>query len=172
MIKNLLVGNILDKDNRADIIIGMNTDFNDVFGIGKPFVRQIEKTRAVKLGSVITFDYDGTRELHMLVCHKLGRGGWKRAEQYVRYGMDYLWKHNPDRMYSVVNIGTGRVGKRDGADHMAIRSAIASSFLPVDLFILHEKEQIPAEAAANVVPIRPLRMWDMEQGEAPIQVAA
>ena len=172
MIKNILVGNILAPENKFDIVIGMNTAFDDVRGIGKPFVERINKTRKIRLGTVVTFDYDGRRELHMIVCHRLGKGGWKNAEQYVRFGMDYLWKSDPVSKYSIVNIGTGRVGIRDGADHAAIRSAIASSFLPVDLYILNERERIPAEATATVMPFKPIRMWDMEAGEVPIQAAA
>ncbi len=171
MIKHIKVGNILDPSNKAHIIIAMNTEFDDVRGIGKPFVGKIKRTRSIKLGTVVSFDYDGSRELHMLVCHRLGKGGWENADQYVRYGMDYLWKCEPHHSYSIVNIGTGRVGKRDGADHMQIRSAIASSFLPVDLFVLNEPMQIPAEAAARIIPFR---MWDMERGavQIPVQAAA
>lgn len=170
MIKDIKVGNILAPENRSDIVIGMNTAFDDVRGIGKPFVERISKTRKIRLGTVVTFDYDGSRELHMIVCHKLGKGGWKNADQYVRYGMDYLWKSDPDSAYSIVNIGTGRVGRRDGADHGAIRDAMAASFLPVHLYILNESEGIPAEAAVSVTPLKPLRMWDVIEGE--IRVAA
>ena len=172
MIKNIRVGNILSPENDSDIIIGMNLQFKDVLGIGKPFVDRIVRTRDLRLGSVISFEHDDERELHMLVCHRIGKGGWKDAEQFVRYGMDYLWQKRQDRKYSIVNIGTGRVGKRDGADHALIRSAITSSFLPVDLYILNEKERIPAEATASVVPLRPFRIWDTERGEVSIRLAA
>jgi hypothetical protein len=169
MIKDIKVGNILDRSNRADIIVGMNTTFADVFGIAKPFVDDIRKTRTVRLGSVISFNYDKTRNLHLLICHHIGKRGWTNADQYVRYGMDYLWKAGGDRKYSAVRIGAGRVGKRDGADQAAIHTAMGTSFLPVDLFILDEPAQIPAEATAKIIPFR---MWDMVHGEAPIQQLA
>ena len=170
-IKSIRVGNILSPDNPTDIIIGMNAEFDDVTGIGKPFIDQIVKTRDVSLGSVITFDYDGSRQLHMLICHHLLKGGWDRADHYVRYGMDFLWNSDPNRDYSIVNIGTGRVGKRDNADHAAIRTAMSTSFLPVDLFVLNESER-PAAAMAQVIPLKPLRMWDMARGETDIRLAA
>ena len=107
MIKNIRVGNILSPENDSDIIIGMNLQFKDVLGIGKPFVDRIVRTRDLRLGSVISFEHDDERELHMLVCHRIGKCGWKDAEQFVRYGMDYLWQKRPDRKYSIVNIGTG-----------------------------------------------------------------
>ncbi len=107
----------------------------------------------------------------MIVCHHLLKGGWNNAEKYVRYGMDFLWNANPNRDYSIVNIGTGRVGIRDGANEEAIRTAIASSFLPVDLYILNERDRMPAEAV-NVVPLKPLRVWDMAHGEQDIRAAA
>ena len=172
MIKDIKVGNILDCSNRSNIIIGMNTEFSDVRGIGKPFVERISKTRTIRLGTVVTFNYDNDRELHMIVCHTLGRGLWSNAEQYVRYGMDYLWNCDRESNYSIVNIGTGRVGMRDGADHASIRGAIASSYLPVDLFILNEPERIAAEATARIIPLAPLRMWDMQEGQVPIRAAA
>lgn len=166
MIKDIKVGNILDISNSADIIVGMNTTFDDVFGIAKPFVENINRVRQVTLGSVISFNYDDARNLHLLVCHKIGKGGWVNADQYVRYGMDYLWKADSGRAYSAVRIGTGRVGRRDGADHSAIHTAMGTSFLPVDLFVLNEREEIPAEASAKIIPFR---MWDMVQGEVPLQ---
>jgi hypothetical protein len=169
MIKDIKVGNILDRENRADIIIAMNAQFDDVQGIGKPFVARIKRTREVKLGSVVSFRYDRDRELHMLVCHNLGKGGWKTAEQHVRYGMDYLMHLAPDREYSIVKIGTGRVGKRDGANPAIIHSAMATSFLPVTMFVLNEPMEIPAEASASIIPFR---VWNIDDGAKEIRVAA
>lgn len=172
MIRSQKVGNILSPHNPCDVIIAMNDRFADVHGIGKQFVAQIRRTREIKLGAVVSFDLDSRRELHMLICHRIGLAGWSNAHQYVRYGMDYLQMTSPGRQYSIVDIGTGRVGKRDGADDMLIRTAITMSFLPVDMYILDDKERLPAEALADVVPIRPLRMWDMLSGEDKIRVAA
>ena len=172
MIKNIFVGDILDPENRADIIIAMNIEFRDVQGIGRAFIGKILQTRAIRLGTVISFEYDESRELHMLICHHIGKGGWRDAEQFVRYGMDYLWHSAPRRKYSIVNIGTGRVGIRDGADHAKIREAVVGSFLPVDLYVYNERARIPAEASARSLPVKALRMWDMEHGQVPIQVAA
>jgi hypothetical protein len=172
MIEDIVVGDILSLQKKADIIIGMNTELSDVLGIGKRFVAQIRKTRSIALGSVISFEYDRTRELHMLVCHELGSGGWANADKNVRYGMDYLWNKRPDRKYSIVQIGTGRVGRRDGADHAAIRGAIASSYLRADLYVLpQDGDEIPA-AATGRIHMAPVRMWDITRGEVPLQVAA
>ena len=171
MIKNIMVGNILDRKNHADIIIGMNAEFEDVTGIGLPFIERVVKTQEIPLGAVVTFDYDDERQLHMLICHHLMMGGWERADQYVRYGMDFLWDVNPNRDYSIVNIGTGRVGLRDGADHMAIRTAMATSFLPVDLYVLNEPLR-EAAVMANVIPLKPVRVWSLEHGQHDIRFAA
>ncbi len=169
MIKDIKSGNILSDRNPADVIIGMNSELEDVLGIGRAYVEKIRTTNALSLGAVVSFEMRGDRELHMLICHKLGKGGWKNADQFVRYGMDYLWQKRPDRLYSIVNIGTGRVGKRDGADAVAIRSAIASSFLQADLYIYNE--ELEQEPAHNVVSLRPFRIWQMDGGEIPLQVA-
>lgn len=171
MIKHIRVGNILDPENQADIIIGMNLEFKDVRGIGRPFIDRIRRTRAITLGSVVTFDYDGTRQLHMLVCHQIGKDGWASADAYVRYGLDYLWKFDPERKYSIVDIGTGRVGTRDGADQMLIHRAIADSHLETDLFVLDQRERISTEAVVRPGPQKPLWMGDVVQGRIPIQVA-
>lgn len=169
MIKNIKVGSICEPTNRTDIILGMNMTFDDVLGIARPFVENIQRVREATLGSVISFQYDEGRNLHLLVCHQIGKGGWMDADKYVRYGMDYLWKADPFREYSIVSIGTGRVGRRDGADHAAIRTAMSTSFLPVDLFILDERAPIPAEMSAKILPFR---MWDIERGEVPLRMAA
>lgn len=172
MIKSIEVGDILDPSNEADVIIGMNVSFADVRGIGKPFVERIQRTRIVTLGSVVSFDLDGSRELHMLVCHLLGEGGWKEADKYVRYGLDYLWKTRLGRSFSIVQIGTGRIGRRDGADPVAIHSAMADSFLSVHLYI-YRPELAAARASEHIIPFRhPLRMWDIEHGETPIPLVA
>lgn len=174
MIQDIVVGNILDKSNQRDIIIGMNVEFTDVLGIGAPFANRIRQTRAVTRGSVISFDFDGKRELHMLMCHRIGENGWEDAEQFVRYGLDYLWKTNvTGTEFSIVNIGTGRVGKRDKADQVAIRTAIATSFLPVRMFILDDKTHVPVQMEAQILPFtKPTRIWDMEHGETAVRFAA
>ena len=172
MIHGITVGNIRHPNNKSDIVIGMNTTFADVKGIGAPYIKDIIRTRAITLGTVITFDFDGTRQLHMLICHKIGRAGWVNADQHVRYGMDHLWQRDNSRQYSIVQIGTGRVGKRDGADVPKIIRAIADSHLPVTMFVLNEGETIPVEATAQVSPFKPMRMWSKVGGEVPIRVAA
>jgi hypothetical protein len=171
MIRDILIGDITSPNNTRDIIIGMNTDLQDVTGIGLRFVRNLIPAAALELGSVISFDFDPARKLHMIICHKLGHGGWKDADKYVRFGMDYLDHLNDDRRtHSIVQIGTGRVGVRDDADAGAIRTAMADSFLCVDLFVYDGLAM--EEAQSDREPLRPLFAWNAMKGPVPLQVAA
>ena len=106
----------------------------------------------------------------MLICHDIGAGGWKNAPQFVRFGMDFLWHTEQTRKYSIVQIGTGRVGYRDGADNGAIRTAIANSFLPVVLFVYDAKKRMPAHAA--LAPLKPFRAWTPTHGVEEIHCVA
>lgn len=170
MIKNILLGDITDSDTHpGDIIIGMNTKLSESSAIGRPFVHSVSVLKQVKLGSVLTFRFDRVRLLHMLICHRIGLGGWENADKYVRYCLDYLWQRHGDRTYSIVEIGNGPVGQRDGADVSTIRTAMANSFLEVDLVILPPEAQ-EARVAAGVLPMVPFRVWDMGGGERKIHV--
>ena len=151
MIRDIKLGDITSPANPADIIIGMNSTLSDVTGIGLRFVREIKVLYPIVLGSVLSFAFTPERNVHMIICHTIGEGGWVHADRYVRYGLDFLWQAEAaqytgeggmdhlltgnSRRYSIVQIGTGRVGRRDGADHAAIRTAMAESFLPVDLYV-------------------------------------
>lgn len=180
MIRDIILGDITASQNKADIIIGMNTALKDVTGIGLPFVKDVIPMRKIQLGSVVSFEFDSNRKLHMIICHKLGVGGWVGAERYVRFGLDYL--EHVDYMdrhagapepppKSIVQIGTGRVGTRDGADFMAIRKAMMDNHLVVDLF-LFEKERVAADVHAALPALRPSRVWSPDYGETRIPVAA
>lgn len=164
MIKNIVVGDITRPTNSADIIIGMNSTLSDVLGIGRRFVDKIAAIHPIVRGSVLSFEFTPERHLHMIICHDIGEAGWIDADREVRFGMDYLWHTERARRYSIVQIGTGRVGRRDGADPAAIRSAMAASFLPVDLYVydpgVHE-----AVATAHQAPLRAFRAWHPVLGE-------
>ncbi len=174
MITDIVYGDITAPENPADIIIGMNTTLRDVTGIGRPYLEKISAAYPIELGSVISFSFaeNYPRKVHMLICHSLGEDGWRDSDKYVRFGMDYLEHTEPKtKQFSIVNIGTGRVGRRDGADHAAIRTGIANSFLPVSLYIWDMPKQ---EAAADRIPMSlvPYRIWNMEHGEELIKLAA
>jgi|GEM_PF-5915513 len=164
MIRDIIVGNITRPTNSADIIIGMNSTLSEVLGIGRPFVDKIAAIHPIVRGSVLSFEFTPEQHLHMIVCHDIGRGGWVDAEQQVRFGMDYLWHTEGTRHYSIVQIGTGRVGTRDGADPATIRSAMAASFLPVDLYVYDPGAHETVEAA-SVAPLRAFRAWHPVLGE-------
>lgn len=164
MIIGTATGDITSPRNTRDIIIAMNDEFEDVTGIGRRFVENLVGVTP-ELGSVVTFKFDSIRRVHMLVCHKLGPKGWHQAERHVRYGMDYInhLNDNPRRGFSIVEIGTGRVGRRDGADPAAIRKAMEESYLPA---VLYKRE----ERAAAVVdlwsrPLTPLVAWAPVTGQ-------
>ena len=180
MLREFINGDITASTNRSDIIIGMNDELADVTGIGLKFVRDSIPTRAIQLGSVISFDFDETRKLHMIICHRLGPNGWGGADRHVRFGLDYL--DHLDRMdsptgsgrnYSIVRIGTGRVGNRDGADHIAINSAMAASHLDMDMFIFYPPPRVSADVLAFRPPLTPFRAWSPTYGdEGPLRIAA
>jgi hypothetical protein len=116
----------------------------------------------------------------MIICHHLGEGGWEGAERHVRFGLDYL-EHldhmeevaGLNRTYSIVRIGTGRVGTRDGADHMCLHQAMADSHLILDLYV-YERPQLAEDVSAKIVPLRPFRAWSPNFGEEaiPLSIAA
>ncbi len=166
MIEKILPGDITHPSNKRDIIIGMNAQLQDVTGIGRKFVRDLIPPKALELGSVISFDFDHRRRLHMIICHHLGKNGWVEADKHVRFGMDFL-NHMNDlkRKYSIVQIGTGRIGQRDGANVADIFTAMATSYLPVQLFIHRPIEQVAVVNAIDVPSLRPLRAWHPISGE-------
>lgn len=170
------MGDITAPENKSDIIIGMNSQLSDVTGIGLPFVKDAVPTRAIQLGSVITYEFDTVRKLHMLICHSLGNGGWRDSERYVRFGLDYLAHVNQMEMeketnYSIVNIGTGRVGTRDGSDPIGIKRAMADSHLVIDLFV-YTPPSVHADVRAARAPLRLVGAWSPHYGEERIPLAA
>ena len=172
MIEDIIIGDITSPQNRRDIIIGMNTDLNDVTGIGLRFVKNLIPLKALEPGSVLTSDFDDQRKIHMLICHRLGPAYWYNADQHVRFGMDYLhYTNNSGRKYSIVQIGTGRIGQRDKADHAAIRKAMEESYLPVNLHIL-DIRSAEAISYANRAPLVATAAWNHRHGPIPLQLAA
>lgn len=169
MIREIVLGDITSPKNHADIIIGMNSTFTDVLGLGRRFIKRISAPHPITLGSVVSFKYDGLRQIHMLVCHEIGRGGWENSQKHVRYGLDYLWHCHPDRKYSIVEIGNGRVGRRDGANPGKIKTAIATSFLPVTLFVFDDgRHQLRLEGDEEH-HLEVFRFWNGKQ-ERPINI--
>lgn len=173
MITDIRTGDITDRENSSDIIIAMNRQLDDVRGIGKPFVSKIQRTRPLQLGSVLSFSFDSNRALHMLICHNLGKNGWVDAHNYVRFGLDFLWQKQPDVTHSIVRIGTGRVGKRDGANHSDILTSMATSHLKLQLFILPEEQELAAMENLLASPtLVPFRRWSPAEGEEPLRLVA
>jgi hypothetical protein len=172
MISDIVRGDI--TNGRHDIIIGMNSTLADVKGIGLPFIKKIAVAHPIQLGSVLSFDYRNGRRIHMIICHHIGRGGWKGANTYVRFGMDFLWhtdrSENKKRPYGIVRIGRGRVGCRDGADHVAIHTAMADSFLPVILFHFDPEGSPSLDNFLNQPDIHPTRVWSPSIVSIPARV--
>lgn len=174
MIDNIRQADITLPNNPSDIIIAMNQTLSEVTGIGLSFVRQIKLSRPLVRGSVLSFEFTPARNVHVLICHKIGPNGWVDADKYVRFGMDFLWRNDAallsdeggfdrpktaqPRRYSIVEIGTGRVGRRDGADHAAIRRAMEASHLHVDLY-LYKPPARDKTVSAIVTPLRPFQAY-------------
>jgi hypothetical protein len=167
MITGIETGDITSSSHKCDIIIGMNVDLADVHGIGRRVLQNYEPLRGkLSLGSVITFPWDAERELHLLICHRHGEGGWVGADRHVRYGLDHLnyREGKTERGHGIVQIGKGFHGLRDGADFTSIHTAMATSFLPLTLFINDTPPKQEA-MAGEIIPLRPSRVWSMEYGE-------
>ena len=166
MIRNVIVGDIAGEKNESDIIIGMNTTFSEIYGISKPFIDKVTLTHPVTLGSVVSFNFTPKRNLHLLVCHNAGEKGWARAPEYVRFGLDYLHHtEGEDRTFSIVRIGAGRIGSRDGANHAEILTAMANSHLPVDLYVRDPATQEQETDGVNVRYLHAYRHWNPQFGE-------
>ncbi len=171
MIGDIRHGDITSHENKADIIIGMNTRCAEASAIGRTVLVGKILSRELELGDVVTFKFDEHRNLHLLICHELGRGGWQGAERFVRCGLDYLWqRHREKQRFSIVRIGTGPVGIRDGADASAIHTAMADSYLPVTLYIW-DGEGVEARVA-QFPPLTPSRTWNFSKGEREIRLAS
>ena len=165
MITDIKVGDITSPENRADIIIGMNSELHRVTGIGMPFVKNITALHPIDPGSVLSFKFDENRNVHMIICHRLGIDGWKDADKHVRFGMDYLCHTERNgRKFSTVQIGTGPVGIQYGADPASIRTAMATSHLPVTLFVFNPRETVAAVVELER-PMTAYRAWHPIHGE-------
>jgi hypothetical protein len=170
MIKDIIDGDATNRaDNPGDIIIGMNSTLAEPSAIGRPFTYTVEVLKEIKLGSVLTFKFDEERLLHMLICHKIGEGGWEGAHEHVRFGMDYLRYLHGDRKYGIVEIGNGPIGRRDGANVPIIRAAMTDSYLDVNLIRLPRQLEVQVAVAKPSLGY-PFRIWDMKKGEREIRV--
>ena len=172
-IVDIHLGDITDPKNKRDIIIGMNTRLAEASAIGRRVLVGKSLARNLELGDVITFKFDELRNLHMIICHTIGGGGWRGAERHIRFGLDYLWQRNQaeNRKFSIVKIGAGPIGRRDGADAIAIHTAMADSFLPLHLFV-RGSVTLASTNVANLPPLQPHRIWQHSDGEREIRLAA
>jgi hypothetical protein len=161
-----VAGDIESPDNPRDPIIGMNPTLSERTPFALSVSNRHKIVTPVEMGSVLSFDYRDGRKVHMLVCHEIGQGGWKDAGKYVRWCLDYLWYTAPERQYSVVHIGTGRIGKRDGADGAAIMTALAQSHLEMVLYQKPKSEEVVGQQAVRpVAVIHAFRLWQPSKGE-------
>lgn len=148
----------------------MNTTLEDVTGIGVPFVKKINPTHPIKLGSVSNFQFDRDRMLHMLICHNIGSGGWADADKWVRLGLDHLWQAQKTEdhalfgsRFSIIQIGTGYIGRRDGANPREIMTAMATSYLDLTLFVRDKEFPIPVKKER--APLYAMSTWHPMYGE-------
>lgn len=173
IIKNI-IGDIFDPKNQSDIVIAMNRTLDEPTALAARFTTKLKFNlkNPLPLGSVLSFNFDTERRLHMLICHEIGKGGWEKADKFIRFGMDYL-DHNkePDQKFSVVQIGTGPIGLRDGADLSAIMTAISTSFLPVTLYLREEAMVMTAGAKRAPLSLVAYAAWTPHHGYEEIPVA-
>ncbi len=137
MIDRIVIGDIT-KQRQRHIIIGMNTDLVDVSEIGFPYAGKLKMSlnHPLILGSVLEFDFgrNSEQKLYMVICHKIGKGGWIGADRYLRFGLDSI-SMNKDGRFSIVNVGTGPVGIQDGAEYPLLLKAMVDSDLSLDLYV-------------------------------------
>lgn len=143
MIVNRKFGDILSMDDNpfGDIIIAMNTDLQQLSALARNFVGG-SINGPIEKGTVLTFKNDGIRRIHMIVVHDLCVNGWKDSHKYLRIGLDLLWmggrqdmlKKEVVRMFSIVQIGNGKVGRKYDADTKVLEQAMEDSFLALTLF--------------------------------------
>lgn len=170
MIINLKPGDILSSENGdADLIVGMSTDLTKATGIGIPFeVKQDRLSRPIALGDVLTFPY-GTRQLHMLICHRPNNNGWRKAPRHVRTGLDFLWRQRSgEQTFSIVEIGTGETGLSEGARPRDIRLAIENSRIRTDLFVYDKilnRVEMRILKNSQIPPLQLYRIWSQNYGE-------
>ncbi|MEY4602394.1 MAG: hypothetical protein RL292_335 [Candidatus Parcubacteria bacterium] len=170
MIRDIKVGDITDPHNTSNIIFGMNSTLEDVNGVPSEFAKTVKLAgKPLQLGSVLNFQFDDDRMIHLIICHNIGQGGWDNSEKWVRLGMDYLWQaqQTEDHMFycssfSSVQIGTGEIGRRDGARPQDIRTAMATSFLNVTLFVRDEQIAVPVRTKWG---LQPVSAWYPMRGE-------
>tara|TARA_B100000508_G_scaffold77059_1_gene59946 strand:- start:2125 stop:2646 length:522 start_codon:yes stop_codon:yes gene_type:complete len=166
-------GDITHPSNKRDIIIGMNRTLQNVTGIGYPFVSGLNLAGELELGGVLSFKFDHGRHLHMLICHTNEIGGWEDSHKYVRFGLDFLWQQDTDgRDFSIVEIGTGKNGRKQGADAPRIHRAMGNSFLDLTLFVNHNDPERVAAHDALVVPMEAYRAWTPQGGIVELAAAA
>lgn len=168
MIITTLTGNItiLNQDEPSDIIIGMNTELGQLDSLLLPKQWHANLKAPFALGSVLSFQLDRKRQLHMLICHHLGKDGWRDADKYVRIGMDHLWlQYKEHRDFSVVKIGAGRVGAAGGANVNEIHEAMAASFLPVTL-VMHEASRPVDISSIKSTQLSRPKVWSPQTGIA------
>lgn len=162
MIKSIVPGDItkMNTTDSSDILVGMNSALRELHDITLPNRWRSQHNDPFPLGSVVSFKLSSKQNLHALICHELGVGGWNQADRYVRIGMDHLWsRFGNSRYFSTVEIGKGSIGVRDGADHAAIRAAIEASWLSVDLFIFDSPQPV---AIQRITPkqLQALSYWN------------
>jgi len=168
MIKNKIkIGDITGHENEDHIIIAMNRTLSEPTPLAAPYVLKLKYglNNPLELGSVLSFPFTGKRTLHMIVCHEIGFGGWKNADKYLRFGLDFLDHHkNQNDEFSIVEVGTGPIGTRDGADAAALKTAIATSFLPVTLFVKEKARSFAVAARIQPLNVVPYRIWNPNRG--------
>ena len=176
-ITDIVSGDIFDKKYKNnDIIIGMNPEFKNLSDLA---IQALNITEGNKinandcdldfLGTVVTFESEDTkRRVHMILCHT--PEDWNDADKYIKQGMNSIFYtqdemgnlsggNHAKRSYSIVKIGTGPEGIKNGADFSKIVEGMASSDLPVTMFVLPENQKalsITGEMS-DMAPVRFLR---------------
>lgn len=128
-------GNIFET-NCKHIMFAVNTEGANTSGfagqVSTSFWAELAYIGPKPLGTVLSFNKDGSRTFHAIVCHSL-RKGWKEAPSVLRGCLDALNVPNDEPIASV-QIGRGPIGRMSGADFFAIIQAMDDSNKSIVLY--------------------------------------
>jgi hypothetical protein len=137
MIQNVVRGDIL-LSGRKHILFGVNTEgYNDAGFAGmiaRRYLPQIANTGPMNLGDKLEFEAEG-KTFHALVCHSLGVDGWTNAPRVIEETLNRIQLPAGEMLASIA-MGSGLIGKMQGADPIEILGALHRSKPPIELYVL------------------------------------
>ena len=121
------------------IAFAVNTEgFNDsgfAGVISRRYWSKLANNGGNELGEILTKEVGG-KVFHALVCHSLGKDGWKQTPEIVEKCLDLLNLSPDGETLAIVLMGAGMIGQMQGADVLSILGAMARSNKQVEVYYL------------------------------------